>query len=369
MEEHKRLRVKRCGLKGSITKMTEKVHEALSAELETVNMESISESRRILVSTTTEQLRTKLKQIIELDGAIARTIDREEELEAEICDADTYQSNLEQNIAFLTEFIKKAKQLPVARPPPRPSRVTDRSEDKSTPPVIPQETTEPGREATATLSETDVTKKPSESDTPLRTHVSSHTSILTERTHQTYTRLPKLPLPTFDGNPLEWQAFWDSFIAAVDLNPGLTPVQKLNYLRTQLHGDAGSVIGGFPLSDHNYPQCVKLLKERFGQQYKLVDAHMETLYNVSMPSNNLTSLQAFYDTIQSHIRALSALDKPPDSYGSLLTTVILSKLPSEIKIHMARDHYDSEWTITELLDSILKEIRIYEAGHQPGRKL
>ena len=73
--------------------MTEKVHETLSAKLETVNMESISESRRILVSTTTEQLRTNLQQVIELDGAIARTIDGEEESEAEICDADTYQSN------------------------------------------------------------------------------------------------------------------------------------------------------------------------------------------------------------------------------------------------------------------------------------
>ena len=61
--------------------------------------------------------------------------------------------------------------------------MTDRSEDKSTPPVIPQETTESGREATATLLETDVTKEPSESDTPLRTHVSSQASILTERTH------------------------------------------------------------------------------------------------------------------------------------------------------------------------------------------
>ena len=96
---------------------------------------------------------------------------------------------------------------------------------------------------------------------------------------------------------------------------------------------------------------------------------MEALYNVSMPSNNLTSLQAFYNTIQNHIRALSALDKPPDSYVSLLTTVILSKLPSEIKVCLAHDHYDSEWTITELLDSILKEIRFYKAGHQPGRKL
>ena len=180
MEEPKRLRVKRRGLKGSITKLTGKVHEALSAELETVNMESVPESRRILVSTTTEQLKTKLQQVVELDGAIARTIEGEEELETEICDADTYQSSLEQNIALLTEFNKKAKQLPVARSPSLPPRVTDRSEDKSTPLVTP---TESGREVTTMLSETDVTEEPSDSDAPPCTHVSSHASISTEHTH------------------------------------------------------------------------------------------------------------------------------------------------------------------------------------------
>jgi len=34
-----------------------------------------------------------------------------------------------------------------------------------------------------------------------------HAPIVSERTHETYTRLPKRPLPTFDGNSLEWQAF------------------------------------------------------------------------------------------------------------------------------------------------------------------
>ena len=133
--------------------------------------------------------------------------------------------------------------------------------------------------------------------------------------------------------------------------------------RTHLHGDAGHVIGGFPLSDRNYPHCVKLLKERFGQQYKLVDAHMKALLNMLTPSN---SLQAFYDTIQNHIRALSALRNPPKSCGPMLIAVIL---PSEVKIRMACDYYDSAWTYITLLDSLLKEIHIYKTGHQPGCKL
>ena len=58
------------------------------------------------MSTTVEQLKSKLEQINKLDVAIAKTIQEEEELETEICDADTYQSNREQQIAFLIEFIK-----------------------------------------------------------------------------------------------------------------------------------------------------------------------------------------------------------------------------------------------------------------------
>lgn len=77
-----------------------------------------------------------------------------------------------------------------------------------------------------------------------------------------YSRLPKLDLPTFDGNPLQWQTYWESFSTAVDTNPCLTGVQKLNYLRTQLQGDASRVISGYPLSDANYTQSIELLKGR-----------------------------------------------------------------------------------------------------------
>jgi len=95
---------------------------------------------------------------------------------------------------------------------------------------------------------------------------------------------------------------------------------------------------------------------------------MEALFNVSIPSNHLTSLQSFYDTIQNHVRALSALGNPRESYGPMLTAVILGKLPSDIKMRLASDHHNSEWTVNELLQSILREIRIHEAGQHSGRK-
>ena len=44
------------------------------------------------------------------------------------------------------------------------------------------------------------------------------------------TRLPKLDLPQFTGNPLHWQSFWGCFEATVHSNTSLTGVQKLSYL-------------------------------------------------------------------------------------------------------------------------------------------
>ena len=96
MEEALCLRVKRRGLKGSITKLMGKVEQALSADLETVNAESVTEAQRVTITTTINQLKTKLKQIIVLDNAIIEVIHDEGELETEICDADTYQTGLEQ---------------------------------------------------------------------------------------------------------------------------------------------------------------------------------------------------------------------------------------------------------------------------------
>ena len=82
-----------------------------------MNAESVTEAQRVTITTTIDQLKTKLKQIIVLDNAISEAIQDEGEFETEICDADTYQTGLEQQLALLNEFIKKASQPPVVSPP------------------------------------------------------------------------------------------------------------------------------------------------------------------------------------------------------------------------------------------------------------
>ena len=121
-------------------------------------------------------------------------------------------------------------------------------------------------------------------------HVSENIHHSSNGAHHSISRLPKLSLPYFSGDPLMWQTSWDSFSAAVHTNPNLTGVQKFNYLRAQLKGDATRVVAGFPLTDVNYQHSITLLRERFGQPYKLINAHMQALLNLSNVTNSLSSL-------------------------------------------------------------------------------
>ena len=146
-------------------------------------------------------------------------------------------------------------------------------------------------------------------DTPLE-HGSTVPPNPTELVHvpgnvtsQFTTRLPKLTLPTFSGNPLMWQEFWDSFSAAVHSNSSLTGVHKFNYLRAQVTDKATKCIAGFPLTN-NYEHSITLLREQFGQPQRIVNAHIQALLSLPNPSNNLTSLRSFHDSVENHIRRL-----------------------------------------------------------------
>ena len=55
-------------------------------------------------------------------------------------------------------------------------------------------------------------------------------------------KLPKISLKDFSGNPLEWTSFRDSFESAVNNNPKLSDVDKMNYLKGLLKDEAPRVI-------------------------------------------------------------------------------------------------------------------------------
>ncbi|KAL5009110.1 hypothetical protein ScPMuIL_014691 [Solemya velum] len=176
-----------------------------------------------------------------------------------------------------------------------------------------------------------------------------------------YYKLPNLTLPSFSGDFLDWQTFWDSYQSSIHNNIGLTDVQKFSYLMAQLQGEASQCIAGLPLTSANHQQAIDPLTERFGQHHKIITACMQSLIDLPSPKNS-NGLKYFYDRMETYIRNLQSLGQCQDSYGTLLIPIIIGKLPADVRRNIMRDNGSDKWELNSLRERIRKEICIQEAG-------
>jgi hypothetical protein len=127
-------------------------------------------------------------------------------------------------------------------------------------------------------------------------------------------KLQKLSLSRFEGNILKWQGFYDDFKSAIDSNDTISAVEKFQYWRGQVSGEAAKAIEGLPLTEGNYEHAIALLLERYGQPHKVINAYMKALWELQNPSETIQGLRSFHDNLETHLRGLTSLGKPEDMY-------------------------------------------------------
>ncbi|XP_054724251.1 uncharacterized protein LOC129234281 [Uloborus diversus] len=88
-------------------------------------------------------------------------------------------------------------------------------------------------------------------------------------------KLPKLTIHKFYGDSSCWLEFWGQFSNAIDKNKSLSPIDKFSYLKSLLGGSAYNAVAGFSLTAENYKSAVDLLKNRYGRNDLVINAHME----------------------------------------------------------------------------------------------
>ena len=94
-------------------------------------------------------------------------------------------------------------------------------------------------------------------------------------------QLPVITLPTFSGSYDEWLSFSDIFKSIIDKNESLTNVQKFNYLRSVLKGEAAFVVQSLESTDCSYQIAWQLLESRYENKKYLVNKHVKTLFNLA----------------------------------------------------------------------------------------
>ena len=149
---------------------------------------------------------------------------------------------------------------------------------------------------------------------------------------QSSARLPKLEIPSFDGEKLKWSEFWDSFNATIHKNSSISDIEKLNYLMSKLTGEAQQSVSGIYLSNENYFVVVDLSKERYGDAQTVINTHYVELINLKPVPNTAKGLRSLYDHIEKHLRNLEALEQNVDQ--DIFIAMITSKIPKEVIIQL-----------------------------------
>ena len=83
-----------------------------------------------------------------------------------------------------------------------------------------------------------------------------------------------------------WQQFYDTFEASIDKNENLSNVQKFTYLQGYLERPALKCIEGMTLSNENYIQALKQLKDRYGNPQLITSTHTSKLLKLEKVFNS-----------------------------------------------------------------------------------
>ena len=193
----------RGGHKGYVTKTLTKCKEALSGSIDPALIKKLKEWKI--------NLNERLDILKELDNEILNLIPADKDIEHEIDSAGVFRESIYEVIVHIDEVLEDD-----------PKKVNVSSEGSQ------------GQGAQAKV-------------------ISAAT-----------TKLPKLALKKFNGQPTAWQEFYDAFDSSVHKNSSLSDVDSFNYLRNLVEGPAYSTIAGLQLTGANYKAVLNLLKERFG---------------------------------------------------------------------------------------------------------
>ena len=341
MTELARQKKIRAGHRSSATRLMRQLEEA-SAVTGGVALERLLQWKL--------SLNDKLQKLKSLDNEILALVN-DNAIDDEIEQADVFSERLQQSIIGVDQLISSK------------SAVTTTRRSSLTP-----RTTEPTTESSATaVTETSTSRTiPTETSAAVTTEASTSSTAGLLPTDEVpvvsdvhcRVKLPKLVPKPFNGDLTKWEAFWSTFESSIHLHPTLSAVDKFTYLTSLLEGPAMRAVAGLKLTLANYAEAIDTLKNRFGNKQQIISQHMETLLELETVTspNNIKALRCLYDQVEFQVRSLKSLKVPLNSYGNLLSSLFMNRLPQELRLIISRQIGEEEWHIDEIMIIVERKI-------------
>lgn len=171
-------------------------------------------------------------------------------------------------------------------------------------------------------------------------------------------RLPTIELPKFDGNLNDWVTFHDSFNAIIHISVDITPIQKLQYLRAALRGDALKCIEALPISAANYQIAWDALLTRYQNKGLLKKKHLHGLTSNAKLTGK-SSLGQIVEDFHRNVRILEHLGEPTQHWDTILIHLLSLRVDTRTLRDWEEDQPQNP-TYKQFMDFLNKKIRIQD---------
>ena len=176
----------------------------------------------------------------------------------------------------------------------------------------------------------------------------------TEAHKEPTVEFPRISAPTFDGDILNWVAFWEQFEVAFHRNKKMHDGQKFVYVREAVkEGPAKQVIQGISHSSGSYEEAVEYLRKRYDRRRIIHKTHVKALVEApNIKTGSGKELRLLHDVVSRHVRSLRTIKG--DTLEAFLSVSIEMKLDQECKFAWQQHTHEKKDVppIDELLEFI-----------------
>ncbi|GFT51090.1 uncharacterized protein TNCV_4490631 [Trichonephila clavipes] len=164
-------------------------------------------------------------------------------------------------------------------------------------------------------------------------------------------KLPRIELPVFTSNYMDWISFRDLFLASVGDNSTLSDSQKLQYVKLSVKGETATLLQSIQITNDNYQKAWNSLTERYENEAEIINAVLNKL--VSQPvlkQESASGLRKLIDTTQQCIDTLQTLRQPVEYWDNLIIFLLREKLDSETLRVWTLEHKKKKNSLSQSLN-------------------
>ena len=172
----------------------------------------------------------------------------------------------------------------------------------------------------------------------------------------TFNELPKIKVPTFNGDVLKWSSFWATFGPTIHERKDLNPCQKLNYLKQAIVDPSLQLLLTTPVeTEDTYPSLVEELKARFERPKEVHRAVTKNLIHVAAAKHTRADIMMLHDTVKCGVANLKATEHY--SLDAVLASNTYSLLPP--KVQMLWDQHTQDDPGVPSIEQLLKFMNLH----------